>query len=76
MTDKVIWTTAKTPTSDLRLSLSEYEGRTLVHLRIWSGPEGGEMKATKTGVAFSVSLLPDLIAAMQKAQAEIEAAGL
>ena len=75
--DKHIATIRKNATEEIRVSLSEWEGHDLVNIRVWSDPyEGDERRPTKKGIACKVALLPDIIAALQEAVVEAEAAGL
>jgi Transcriptional Coactivator p15 (PC4) len=51
----------------LHVSLSEYEGRSLINVRIYSTGRDGIDRPTTKGVALSVRKLPELHAAVTKA---------
>ena len=75
--ETTIATIRKNTKEEIRISLSEWEGHDLINVRVWMDPyEGGERKPTKKGVACKVTLLPDIIAALQQAEAEARVAGL
>ena len=74
----MIATIEKNSIEEVRVSLSEYQGFDLVGVRIWGNYDSptSEKRPTKKGVALKVERLPELIAALQQAQAEAESAGL
>src|SRR3546814_16784594 len=47
-----------------RIHTAEYEGRPVAHLRKWYRGEDGELRPTKTGVAFVHDRLHDLYQAL------------
>jgi hypothetical protein len=63
---------------EIRVELTEFRGYDLVNLRVWAKPRdgGSERIPTKAGIACKVALLPELIAALQKAEAEARRLGL
>jgi hypothetical protein len=72
-------TIRKNSREDCRVALDEYEGRTLIDVRVWADFLAGPVAArcaTKKGVALDVSRLPDLIAALEAARDEAERRGL
>lgn len=60
-------TIKKNAREELRISIDEFKGQTLCNLRIWY-EDGNEYHPGKQGLALRLALLPDLIAALQKAQ--------
>ena len=63
---------------EIRVELNEFRGYDLINLRVWAEPRdgGSERIPTKAGIACKVALLPELIAALQKAEAEARRLGL
>ena len=63
---------------EIRVELSNYAGWDLVNIRVWAEPRDGgkERVPTKAGIACQVKLLSELIAALQKAEAEARRLGL
>ena len=74
---KLVKTISKNAREEIRVSLSEYQGHDLCDIRVYAEPyTGNKWVATKKGVCLSVAKMPDLIAALQQAEAEAKAAGL
>ncbi len=74
-----IATIEKNKTEELRVALKEFKGRRYLDIRTFVEPyadEGQGRVATKKGVTCPLAKLPDLIAALQDAQAQVEAQGL
>ncbi|MBP7253189.1 MAG: transcriptional regulator [Alphaproteobacteria bacterium] len=61
---------AKNKREHLRIELAEFKGHHLLGLRVWAQPAEGEAIATRKGVTLAVALLPDILAALKKAEAE------
>jgi len=78
MTAAPIAVIRKNAMEEIRVELTEFNGYDLIHLRVWTEPRAGgsERIPTKAGIACRVTLLPDLIAALQQAEAAARAAGL
>ena len=68
----------KNATEEIRVELSEFNGHDLINIRVWAEPRSGgdERIPTKAGIAAKVALLPELIAALQKAEITARKAGL
>jgi Transcriptional Coactivator p15 (PC4) len=68
----------KNLTEEIRVELSEFNGHDLINIRVWAEPRNGgdERIPTKAGIAAKVALLPELIAALQKAEVAARKAGL
>ena len=68
----------KNALEEIRVELSEFNGHDLINIRIWTDPRNGgsERIPTKAGVCCNVRLLPELIEALQKAEAAARKAGL
>ncbi len=69
--DKTIAVIKKNAIEEVRVALSEYRGHELVSVRIWANYRSAdsEKRPTKKGVALRVDQLPELIAALNEAQA-------
>src|SRR6266480_3844011 len=68
----------KNMAEEIRIGLSEFNGHDLVNIRVWADPRNGgaERIPTKAGIACRIALLPELIAALQQAEAEARMRGL
>jgi hypothetical protein len=73
-----IATVQKNKFAEIRVELAEFRGHDLVNIRVWAERRdgGAERIPTKTGIACKVALLPELVAALQKAEAEARRLGL
>lgn len=72
-------TIPKNSREDCRVALDEYQGHTLIDVRLWADFAAGPVAsrcATKKGVALDVSRLPALIDALEAARTEAERRGL
>jgi hypothetical protein len=68
---------AKNSRERVRLSIDEYRGRTLLSARVWFQPaEGGDLRPGRDGWAIDVQRLPDIIAGLQRLEAEARAGGI
>ena len=65
--DVIIAEFAKNSRETIRVAVGAYCGHQLVHIRAWVARDGGEPIPTKAGLAIRQAILPDLIAALQKA---------
>jgi hypothetical protein len=60
----------------VRVSLTEWDTRTLIHIRVYvTGPDGKE-HSTQKGIAMAVRKLPELAAAINDALAHARELGL
>lgn len=60
----------------VRVSLAEFKGHELIDVRVFAGSRiTGDIVATKSGICLRVQKLPELIAALQVAEAEARARG-
>ena len=68
----------KNALEEIRVGLSEFNGHDLLNIRIWTDPRNGgsERIPTKAGIACRVALLPEIIEALQQAEAQARARGL
>ena len=74
-----IATIEKNRSEELRIALKEFKGRDYLDIRTFIEPyadEGQGRVPTKKGATLAVAKLPELIAALQKAEEEARAAGL
>src|SRR5712675_2361871 len=61
----------KNAAEEIRIELSEFRGHDLINIRVWTDPrDGAERIPTKAGIACRIALLPELITALQQAEAE------
>jgi hypothetical protein len=68
----------KNALEEIRVELSEFNGHNLINIRVWADPRNGgaERIPTKAGIACRVALLPEIIEALQRAEAAARKAGL
>ena len=62
-----IATFRKNAREEIRVSLDQIHGLTLVNMRTWYLSDGGEMWPGKQGLAVRPELLPELVQALTKA---------
>lgn len=75
--DHIIARLPKNGREEVRVFLTEFSGRPLVAARVFFRPQGGgEMRPGKSGLNLRVAMLPALIEALAKAEAEARKAGL
>lgn len=60
----------------VHVSLSEYEGHPLINVRIYSTGSDGIDRPTPKGVAMSIRKLPELAAALARAETKARELGL
>lgn len=75
MRDGLIAIVPKNGREHVRVRLTAFNDHDLVDLRVFS-LEGGEAKPTRSGVCVNVSTLPELRAALDKAEREARRLGL
>ena len=76
MADTLIARLPKNGREELRVMLTEFRDKPLVAARVFFRPEGGgEMRPGKSGLNLRVAMLPELIAALQKAEVEARRLG-
>ena len=73
--EKAIRTIRKNQREQIQIGLTEFMGWNLVDVRIFAD-NGAELVATKKGVTFKTSLLPEVIEALEQALKEAKAAGV
>ena len=68
----------KNAAEEIRIELTEFNGHQLINIRVWTDPRNGgsERIPTKAGIACRVALLPEIIEALQQAEAQARARGL
>ena len=72
-----IATVPKNGVEEVRISLSDYMGHALIDLRTFAEfGDADERRATKKGIALKIERLPELIAGLQRAEAEARSRGL
>ncbi|MDA1323845.1 MAG: PC4/YdbC family ssDNA-binding protein [Proteobacteria bacterium] len=76
-TDYLAGEIQKNSRESIRVGLTNFKGHDLAFARVFAEHrETGEMTPTKSGVTFRVDRLAELIAVLQKAQAEAQRRGL
>jgi hypothetical protein len=60
----------------VRVELSQYEGRALINVRVWTTGTDGIDRPTSKGVAMGVGRLPELAKALAKAEVKARELGL
>lgn len=66
----VIATIYKNRSEEVRVSLNEYAGRKLISLWVWYEDPEGVQHPGKAGINMRASAIPELIEALQDAEAE------
>jgi hypothetical protein len=74
--ETIVATIGKNSLEDVVISFNEYRGSHLLDVRTFSAFAGKEKRATKKGISLKVERLPELIAALQTAEAEAARLGL
>ncbi len=74
--ETLVATIEKGRTQDIRVRLAEFHDKTYVDIRTFVVADATERVPTKKGIAVPPPRLPDLIAALQDAEAQARAAGL
>ena len=57
----------KNSREEIRISIDDFKGVTLVNLRVWFEVDDGEMRPGRKGIAFRAELLPEILAALCRA---------
>jgi hypothetical protein len=60
----------------LRVTLSQFEGRSLINVRLWQTGADGIDRPTVKGVALGIRKLPELAKALAKAETKARELGL
>jgi hypothetical protein len=77
--ETIISTISKSAREEIRISLTEYKGHDLLDVRVFAEPyedKGQDSVATRKGISCKISLLPQLIAALQDAECQAREVGL
>lgn len=69
---ETIWEALKNPRDLVRISVGEYKGSSICDFRIWYQAEPGLWKPSPRGLAFSISLLPEIIEALKVAEQQLK----
>ena len=78
LSQSALATIRKNAAVEIRIELTQFNGHDLLNLRVWTDPRNGgsERIPTRAGIACRVALLPEIIEALQQAEAEARARGL
>lgn len=77
MSDQPITIVEKNSAERIQVALAEYENRPYLDVRLYFLPrDGDQWRPTKKGITLAPRKIPDLNAALQKAEAAARAAGL
>jgi hypothetical protein len=66
----------KNSREQLRLAVDEFRGHLLLSARIWFTSAGGDLRPSREGWAIAIERLPEIIAALQRLEADARAAGM
>jgi hypothetical protein len=69
-------TICKNASAQVRVTISKWSGRFVLHVREYFAAPGGEWRPTAKGVALSVDKLGELVNAVRMAEAEALKRGL
>ena len=72
---EVVETIKKNTKEEIRVELTEFKGHDLLGLRVYADTDNGPI-ATRKGITVNVRLIPDLLAALHKAEGAAVRAGL
>lgn len=64
----IIATIPKNSKEEIRVSLDNFQGHDLLHMRVWYQAEGGEMRPGRKSLAVNVALIPQLLGAISASQ--------
>jgi hypothetical protein len=59
-------TIRKNSREEIRITVDTFKGQEIVNLRVWYVDSDGEYRAGKQGLAFRLSLLGEVLAALRK----------
>jgi hypothetical protein len=78
LSQSALATIRKNAAEEIRIELTQFNGHQLINVRVWTDPRdgGAERIPTRAGIACRVALLPEIIEALQQAEAEARARGL
>lgn len=65
----------KNSLEEIRIDLSEFKGNNLVSARVYYDAGNDDWRPTKKGLAIKISLLPEVIEGLQKAQSTAKEKG-
>lgn len=68
-------TIRKNSREEIRVSLDEFRGMTLVSLRVWFQADDGDMRPGRQGLAFRPEALAEVLAALHRADVELTGGG-
>lgn len=72
--DKTVSVFQKNKFQEVRIGIREFKGNDLVDIRTWTMTQGSEdMVPTAKGVSINISLLPQLMKALDEVQKELKA---
>lgn len=68
--DRVVADIAKNSREVVRITVGEFNGHKLAHVRVWTMGTDAKLVPTRSGLAIKVALLPELIGALEAAWTE------
>ena len=71
MAEKVVAKFAKNATEQVRVTLTEWKGYPLLDVRVYFQDAQGEYKPSRKGLTLNRDLVPELLAGLEAARAEI-----
>ncbi len=66
---------ARSDSERLRVTVSQYRGRTFIDLRVWYSAEGGEYKPSGKGVTIRPNQVPEILQGLRLAAEAIDPQG-
>ncbi|MEX2237890.1 MAG: transcriptional coactivator p15/PC4 family protein [Dehalococcoidia bacterium] len=73
MDEKLIAAFEKNNTEQVRLYLTEFQGRPMIDLRVWAETQDGTWIRTRKGITMSADLIGNLKAVVDEAEGKIGA---
>lgn len=70
--DRVVATFKRNPTEEVRAGIKEFKGRRYIDLRIYYMDDQGEWKPTRKGISLATDFMPELKAAVERLEKELE----
>jgi len=70
------WKSPRDRAKHIRVELSEYQGHSLVNVRVWQTGSDGVDRPTVQGIALAVRKLPELARALARAETTAREMGL
>lgn len=70
------WKSPRNRSAHVRVNIGEHKGHVLINIRVWETGTDGIDRPSQKGIALTIGKLPELHAALSKAQAKATELGL